>query len=79
MTRTGLIVALVIAGITGLAFGIYPELELSVARYFYGFADDARNMFALRVYPPMMLARDVGLWTGTLLVAPAVSMAWAKV
>ena len=72
MNRTGLIVALVIAAIVGLIFGLYPELDLAVSRYFYGFADNANNMFAWRLYPPLMLARDTGLWVGTVLVAPAV-------
>jgi membrane-associated phospholipid phosphatase len=30
-------------------------------------------MFALRIYPPLMKARDIGLWVGTILVAPAVA------
>jgi lipid A 4'-phosphatase len=73
VNRTGLIVALVIAAVTGLAFGLYPELDLRVAQYFYGFVDNNHNVFPWRIYPPMMLARDVGLWVGTLLVAPAVA------
>jgi membrane-associated PAP2 superfamily phosphatase len=72
MNRTGLIVALVIAAVVGLAFGLYPELDLRVAGYFYGFVDASHNAFAWRVYPPLMLARDIGLWVGTVLVAPAV-------
>jgi membrane-associated PAP2 superfamily phosphatase len=72
MNRTGLIVALSLAAVVGLAFGFYPELDLPVSRYFYGFADNAHNMFAWRLYPPLMLARDIGLWVSTVLVAPAV-------
>jgi lipid A 4'-phosphatase len=78
MNRTGLIVALSLAAIVGLAFGFYPELDLRVSRYFYGFTDNAHNMFALRVYPPLMLARDIGLWAGTVLVAPAVAALLVK-
>ena len=72
MNRTGLIVALSLAAIVGLAFGFYPELDLLVSRYFYGFVDANNNAFAWRLYPPLMLARDTGLWVGTVLVAPAV-------
>jgi membrane-associated PAP2 superfamily phosphatase len=72
MNRTGLIVALSLAAIVGLAFGLYPELDLRVSRYFYGFVDASHNAFAWRLYPPLMLARDLGLWVGTELVAPAV-------
>jgi lipid A 4'-phosphatase len=73
MNRTGLIVALAIAIAVGLAFGLYPELDLAVSRYFYGFVDANQNAFAWRLYPPAMLARDIGLWVGTILVAPAVA------
>ena len=64
MNRTGLLVALAIAVVAGVAFGLYPELDLRIARYFYVFEDASHNMFALRIYPPLMLARDVGLWIG---------------
>ena len=72
MNRTGLIIALAIAVVAGLAFGLYPELDLYVARHFYGVVDAANNAFAWRIYPPVMLARDIGLWIGAVLVAPAV-------
>lgn len=72
MNRTGLIVALTIAVVAGLAFGIYPELDLRIARHFHDVVDANKNTFAWRVYPPLMLARDAGLWIGTALLAPAV-------
>jgi membrane-associated phospholipid phosphatase len=72
MNRTGLLIALVIAVVAGSVFGLYPCLDLEVARYFYAFEDSSHNMFALRIYPPLMRARDIGLWIGTILVAPAV-------
>ena len=73
MNRTGLMIALGLAAIVGAAFGLYPELDLRIARSFYEVADANHNMFALRLYPPLMLARDLGLWIGTVLVAPAVA------
>src|SRR5262249_15448643 len=73
MNRTGLLIALAIAVVAGLAFGLYPGLDLRVAGYFYGFEDPAHNKFALRIYPSLMKARDAGLWIGTVLVAPAVA------
>ncbi len=73
MNRTGLIVALSLAAVVGLAFGLYPEFDLRISRYFYGFVDASQNAFAWRIYPPLMLARDIGLWVSTLLVAPAVA------
>jgi len=72
MNRTGLLIAFAIAVVAGLVFGLYPGLDLEVARYFHGFVDRSNNTFALRIYPPMMKARDAGLWIGTILVAPAV-------
>jgi membrane-associated PAP2 superfamily phosphatase len=72
MNRTGLLIALAIAVVTGLVFGFYPGLDLEVARYFHAFEDRNNNMFALRLFPPLMKARDTGLWIGTILVAPAV-------
>jgi lipid A 4'-phosphatase len=72
MNRTGLIVALGLAVIVGLAFGFYPGLDLWVSRYFYSFIDANNNAFAWRLNQPVMLARDIGLWVGTVLVAPAV-------
>jgi membrane-associated PAP2 superfamily phosphatase len=73
MNRTGLIVALAIAVVAGLAFGLFPELDLRVARHFYDYMDASRNTFAWRLYPPLMAARNAGLWIGTILVAPAVA------
>ena len=35
MNRTGLIIALVIAAVNGLVFGLFPDLELRVAQHFH--------------------------------------------
>ena len=72
MNRTGLLIALAIAVVAGLVFGLFPGLDLDVARYFYAIEDSNHNTFALRLYQPLMRARDIGLWIGTVLVAPAV-------
>jgi lipid A 4'-phosphatase len=72
MNRTGLIVALTIAIAAGLAFGFFPQLELAVARHFHDYSDASHNVFAWRISPLVMLARNVGLWISTVLVAPAV-------
>lgn len=73
MNRTGLIVALVIAAVGGALLGIFPGLDLGVAAYFHSFVDANRNYFAWRIYPPVMLARDVGLWIGTIIITPVVA------
>src|SRR5262245_7368112 len=71
MNRTGLICALAIAVIAGLIFGLYPELDLRIARHFYAIEDANHNPFALRLYSPMLIARNLGLWIGAVLVAAA--------
>ena len=35
MNRTGLLIALVIAAVVGVIFGLYPELDLRLVRPFY--------------------------------------------
>jgi hypothetical protein len=68
MNRTGLLIALAIAAVAGGLFGVYPDLDLRIARYFYSFEDANHNMFALRIHPAVLWARDIGLWIGTVLV-----------
>ena len=59
MNRTGLLIALAIAVVAGLVFGLYPEIDLRIARHFYGIEDAGHNKFALRFYPPLMQARNI--------------------
>jgi lipid A 4'-phosphatase len=68
MNRAGLVVALIVAAIVGLVFGLYPELDLAIARLFY---DPVRHDFPLRLSPLLGLLRDESMWVVTLLVAPA--------
>ena len=76
MSRNGLFIALAIAATAGLLFGFYPDLDLRVARYFYGFTDGTNN-FAWRIYPPLMISRDAGLWISTLVIVPVLAaLAW---
>ena len=72
MNRTGLTIALAIGVVAGMVFGLYPELDLWVERFFYAVEDAGHNTFAFRIYPPVMLARDIGLWIGAALAVPAV-------
>ncbi len=72
MNRTGLIIALAIAAAVGLLFGLDPQLDLGIARHFYNHTDPSGHVFAWRIFPPLMVFRNIGLWVGTILVAPAV-------
>jgi membrane-associated PAP2 superfamily phosphatase len=69
MNRTGLIVALAIAVIVGLVFGIFPQLDLMISAPFYAIKRGG-NDFGLRVDDPVAMARDAGLWVGTLIILP---------
>src|SRR6266540_3040348 len=65
MRRTGLLVALAIGAVTGVVFGLYPQLDLEIARRFYG----PEQGFPLSAYDWLKLARDgsmivVGLIAG---------------
>jgi len=71
MHRTGLIVALSIAAIAGLTFGVFPSLDLDVSALFYPVKDSAGNMFAWRISPALLIIHDIALNAGFVLVAPA--------
>jgi lipid A 4'-phosphatase len=66
MNRTGLLVALAIGVATGLAFGLYPQLDLILVAPFYdpvsGWAVGGRSW---------LLVRNVASWTIALIAAPA--------
>lgn len=72
MNRTGLIVALSIAAVVGVAFGLFPGLDLAAARPFYLVHDSHGNMFAWRIAPHLLFLHNVALKAGFVLVAPAV-------
>jgi hypothetical protein len=48
MNRTGLIIALTIAAVTGLAFGLYPQLDLMASAPFHAMTI-SYNHFAPRI------------------------------
>jgi membrane-associated PAP2 superfamily phosphatase len=78
MHRTGLIAALSIAVGAGLAFGLFPSLDLAIAGVFYPVRDAGGNMFAWRISPTLLRIHDIALNAGFVLVAPAVIALVAK-
>lgn len=70
MGRTGLYIALGIGVVTGLVFGLFPELDIAISRVFYEHVING-NHFGWRIYPPLMMARDAGLWVGTVIMVGA--------
>ena len=69
MNRTGLLIALGLAAAVGLLFGVYPGLDLDLARPFF---DPAVGGFRAGVDPVWNGLRDLSRLIVTALVAPAV-------
>jgi lipid A 4'-phosphatase len=69
MNRTGLIVALALAILIGLVFGIYPELDLKLASLFY---DEASRSFPLKLNALAGIARDGAMVIAWALALPAI-------
>jgi lipid A 4'-phosphatase len=70
MNRTGLLVALSLALVIGLLFGIYPELDLKLAALFY---DAATKSFPLKLNAVAAFARDGAMWIAWGLALPAIA------
>ena len=72
MNRTGLIVALGLAAVVGVVFGLFPQLDLMISAPFNAMVENGYN-FSLRLSQPLQLARDIGLWVGTAIIIPVVA------
>src|SRR3954449_9496583 len=69
MNRTGLFIALGLALVIGLLFGIYPELDLKLAALFY---DPATKSFPLKQDAVAVFARDISMWIAWAFALPAI-------
>jgi lipid A 4'-phosphatase len=69
MNRTGLFIALLLALVIGLLFGIYPELDLKLAALFY---DPATKTFPLKFNTLAAFVRDAAMWISWGLALPAI-------
>jgi len=69
MNRTGLFIALGLALVIGLLFGIYPELDLKLAALFY---DPATKSFPLKQDSIAVFARDISMWIAWAFALPAI-------
>ena len=74
MNRTVAFIALGIAAVTGLVFGLFPQLDIAITRLFY----EAGHGFAFASHTTLMLLRDVSMLIVGLLVAPAAAAVVAK-
>jgi len=70
MNRTGLFIALGLALVVGLLFGLYPELDLKLAALFY---DTATRSFPLKLNAMAALARDGAMWIAWGLALPTIA------
>jgi lipid A 4'-phosphatase len=69
MNRSGLFIALALALVVGLLFGIYPELDLKLTALFY---DSAARTFPLKLNAIAAVARDGAMWIAWGLALPAI-------
>jgi lipid A 4'-phosphatase len=75
MNRTGLLIALGLALVIGLMFGIFPELDLKLAALFY---DPASQSFPLKGDGMASVARDAAMWVTWALALPSLVAIVAK-
>jgi membrane-associated PAP2 superfamily phosphatase len=69
MNRTGLFIALALALLVGLLFGLHPELDLKLAALFY---DPVSKTFPLKLNTLAVIARDGAMWIAWGLALPAI-------
>ena len=70
MNRTGLFIALGLALVIGLLFGIFPELDLKLAALFY---DPGTRSFPLKLDAFAAFARDAAMWIAWAFALPALA------
>jgi lipid A 4'-phosphatase len=70
MNRTGLFIALGLAVVIGLLFGLFPELDLKLAALFY---DAAQKTFPLKLNAVAAFARDAAMWIAWGFALPAIA------
>ena len=68
MNRTGLAIALAVAALVGVVFGVYPQFDLDVSALFF---DANKRTFEMGGQAWTLYSRDVASALITLLVAPA--------
>jgi lipid A 4'-phosphatase len=71
MNRAGLIIALAVAIVVGVVFGLDPQLDLALSQPFYAVVDARHNAFALQESATLALVHVIALRGSTLLIVPA--------
>ncbi len=75
MNRTGLVIALAIALVTGIVFGVWPQLDIELAALFY---DPATRSFSAYNSDWVIHARDAATLLISVLAAPAFFAVFGK-
>jgi lipid A 4'-phosphatase len=68
MNRTGLVIALAVAAVVGVVFGIFPRLDLDISALFL---EPTHRGFRIGLHTWVLRTRDVAQWLIALLAAPA--------
>ena len=66
MNRTGLLIALAVAAVVGVVFGLFPELDITLGALFY---DPESRQFLSSVHPWLSVIRYGALWLVGLMAA----------
>jgi membrane-associated PAP2 superfamily phosphatase len=75
MNRTGLLIALAIAAVVGIVFGLHPEFDLRLSQPFYEI-DRGGNKFGLRTDTMLMWVRETAMWLVTAIaLVPGLALA----
>src|SRR5215211_5518276 len=75
MNRTGLFIALGLALVIGLLFGVFPELDLKLAALFY---DVVAKSFPLKLNALAAFARDAAMWVAWSIALPTIAAITVK-
>jgi lipid A 4'-phosphatase len=73
MNRTGLLIALGIAGSIGLLFGVFPGLDIAVSALFFDPASKSfvNDLTVIGPLHPTAAGRDISMWVVAALAVPA--------
>jgi len=75
MNRTGLLIALGLAAVSVVVFGLFPGLDLAVARIFF---DPETKTFPVRANGLASFLRDAAMWLTWAIAAPSIVALIAK-
>lgn len=69
MNRTGLFIALAVSLVFVVVFGLHPELDLTIAAWFY---DPATKSFPIKSHMLAIILRDVAMWVAWAFAVPSI-------